>query len=316
MRCASRVRVLSFLFLQALLWTYSSQALADAIIIDHRCTDVTRIPQYAIERAKANLHIGYGHTSHGSQVTDGMTGLVAFANGGGKGLSLPADIFLFSSDDQSPERLHLYEGSGLGGDVGYYPDWVNYTQSFLGDPDPSTGRGQTRPDINVIIWSWCGQVDDKYSAGTLDSEYLTPMAQLENQYPGVAFVYMTGHLDHWDDADNKAANQVIRDYCRQNGKVLYDFADIESYDPDGIHYEYAHDSCDYYDENGTLLGNWATEWQNSHTVGVDWYSCGAAHSQPLNANQKAYAAWWLWSRLAGWAGPGSGQFAISLLLNQ
>jgi hypothetical protein len=25
-----------------------------------------------------------------------------------------------------------------------------------------------------------------------------------------------------------------------------------------------------------------------------------SHSQPLNANQKAYAAWWLWARLAGW----------------
>jgi len=31
---------------------------------------------------------------------------------------------------------------------------------------------------------------------------------------------------------------------------------------------------------------------------VDWYSCGAAHSQPLNANQKAYAAWSLWCKLA------------------
>jgi len=48
------------------------------------------------------------------------------------------------------------------------------------------------------------------------------------------------------------------------------------------------------------LGNWATEWQDSHTEGVDWYNCPSAHSQPLNANHKAYAAWWLWARLAGW----------------
>jgi hypothetical protein len=39
--------------------------------------------------------------------------------------------------------------------------------------------------------------------------------------------------------------------------------------------------------------------------GVDWYNCDSAHSQPLNANRKAYAAWWLWCRLAGW-NPASG----------
>jgi hypothetical protein len=33
---------------------------------------------------------------------------------------------------------------------------------------------------------------------------------------------------------------------------------------------------------------------------VNWYSCSSAHSQPLNANRKAYAAWWLWAVLAGW----------------
>jgi len=44
--------------------------------------------------------------------------------------------------------------------------------------------------------------------------------------------------------------------------------------------------------------NWATEWKNSHTEGADWYSCGAAHSQPLNANMKAYTAWWLFVQIA------------------
>jgi hypothetical protein len=93
------------------------------------------------------------------------------------------------------------------------------------------------------------------------------------------------------------------EYCIANGKVLYDFADIERYDPDGTYFEYVHDNCDYYDASGgTKLGNWATEWQASHTQDVDWYSCGSAHSQPLNANRKAYAAWWLWARLGGWDG--------------
>lgn len=293
---------MTFLFLVVLVGFFPSQRThaADAIIIDHHATDITAIPQSAIEQAKADLHIAYGHTSHGSQLTTGMTGLVAFSNGGGLGLSLPADIFEWN-DGGSDGALDLHDYA-MGGDVGYYPQWVTNTHSYLDNPGNS--------DVNVIVWSWCGQVDDKYAAGTLESEYLTPMAQLEADYPNVKFVYMTGHVDIWDDADNKAANEAIRAYCSANDKILYDFADIERYDPDGIYYAYVHNNCKYYDANTTLLGNWATEWQDSHAEGVDWYDCDSAHSEPLNANRKAYAAWWLWARLAGWTpaagNPGSG----------
>jgi len=125
------------------------------------------------------------------------------------------------------------------------------------------------------------------------------MTGLEEDFPGVSFVYMTGHTDGSGLTGNlHVSNQQIRDYCKANDKILYDFEDIESYDPDGTYFgdRNVADSCDY---DG---GNWATEWQNSHTQGVDWYDCDSAHSQPLNANLKAYAAWWLWARLAGWDG--------------
>ncbi len=276
-------------------------AQADPIIIDHNHTDITLISQSAIEQAKSTLHIAYGHTSHGSQLTTGMTGLVDFANDGGLGLALPDNVFAWNNGGTGG-ALDLHDNA-MGGDVGYYPQWVDNTRTYL---DSSANA-----DVNVIIWSWCGQVDDKYSAGTLESEYLTPMNQLEAEYPNVKFVYMTGHVDIWDDADNKAANQVIRDYCNANEKVLYDFADIERYNPDGTYFEYVHDNCNYYDgPGGTYQGNWATEWQDSHTEGVDWYSCSSAHSEPLNANRKAYAAWWLWATLAGWNSSGTNQSPV------
>lgn len=275
---------------------------AELIIADHTSTDITRIPQSAIEQAKATLHIAYGHTSHGSQLTTGMTGLVAFADSGGLGLSLPDNIFAWNNGG-TDGALDLHDGA-MGGDVGYYPQWVNNTRAYLDNP--------ANTDVNVIIWSWCGQVTSKYSAGTLESEYLEPMVQLEADYPDVQFVYMTGHVDIWRDADNKAANQMIRDFCLNNNKILYDFADIERYDPDGTYFEYVNDNCDYYDAGFNRLGNWATEWQNSHVEGVDWYHCSSAHSEPLNANRKAYAAWWLWARIAGWSP--NGEEAIQLLL--
>ncbi len=269
---------------------------AGPIIIDHRHTDITALRQRQIDHAKSNLHIAYGHTSHGSQLTTGMTGLVAFANGGGKGLSLATDTFAWNNGGVGGALdLHDY---AMGGDVGYYPQWVNNTRSYLDNPANS--------DVNVIIWSWCGQVDSKYAAGVLDDEYLDPMTQLEIDYPDVTFVYMTGHVDIWDDANNKAANQMIRDYCQVNGKVLYDFADVERYDPDGTYYEFVNDNCNYYGyAGGPSHGNWATEWQSAHIEGYDWYSCSSAHSQPLNANQKAYAAWSLWTGLGQAMAPSS-----------
>lgn len=276
-----------------------------AIIVDHNNVDITAIPQFWIEEAKRVLHIAYGHTSHGSQVTSGMSGLVGFANGGGKGLALPADIFAWNNGGTGGALdLHDY---AMGGDVGYYPQWVNNTRSYLGTPDPVTGRGTNNPDVNVIIWSWCGQVASRTEQSMIDT-YLAPMTQLELDYPGVSFVYMTGHANGGGEEGNvHIRNQQIRDYCVANNKVLYDFYDIELYDPDGNYYgdKAVEDDCDYdSDGNGSVDSNWALDWQSLHTQGVDWYSCGCAHSQSLNCNQKAYAAWWLWARLAGWSGPG------------
>lgn len=270
-------------------------ALAGPIIIDHRHTDITQLTSGQLARAKAVLHIAYGHTSHGSQLTEGMRDLVDFANGGGLGLSYPNNFFAWNNGGTGGALdLHDY---AMGGDVGYYPQWVNNTVAYLDNP--------ANADVNVIIWSWCGQMDNEYVDGTLSNYYLLPMAALETTYPDVVFVYMTGHTPDVGsmsaslDNNTKAACQAIKDFCIANNKVLFDFNDIEHYNPDGTYFEFTTDNCDYYVTNsGSPAGNWATEWQASHTENVDWFSCYAAHSEPLNGNLKAYAAWALWCAIA------------------
>ena len=254
----------------------------DSMIIDHRHTDLADVPLEWIDAAKSHLHIAYGHTSHGSQVITGMTGLTRFANAphggstyawnnGGTGGALDlADTPFSGADDLGNPN---------------FTAWATATRSYLDDP--------ANADVNVVMWSWCGEVS--YASQANITTYLTLMSGLEEDYPDVRFVYMTGHTDGSGLTGNlHVRNQQIRDYCAANDKILYDFEDIESYDPDGTYFgdRNVADSCDY---DG---GNWATEWQDSHTQGVDWYDCDSAHSQPLNANLKAYAAWWLWARLA------------------
>ena len=260
---------------------------AGQIIADHNRTRLAGVPASAITRARNSLHIVYGHTSHGSQVTTGMTGLVGFTGGCG------GPQFTWNNGGTGG-ALDLHD-RGMAGDVGYYPQWVNETKKYLNNP--------ANKDVNVVLWSWCGQ-HAGYTQQAMIDRYLAPMTQLEKDYPGVMFVYMTGHVNYSSRANTVARNQQIRDYCRANKKILFDFADIESYNPDGLYFPYVNDNCDYWDRpsGGTRLGNWAIEWQNSHTLGVQWYSCSSAHSQSLNANLKAYAVWWLWARLGGWPG--------------
>jgi len=254
------------------------------MIIDHTSINLNSIPSEFISAAKKNLHIAYGHTSHGSQITDGMTGLVGFKgtayswNNGGTGGALDLHDYAMSGDLGAPDRT----------------SWATQTRTYLA----------ANTDVNVIIWSWCGQVSTSTEADI--TTYLNLMAALENDFKNVKFVYMTGHLDGTGLTGTlHLRNEQIRTYCKSNKKILFDFADIECYNPDGVYFgaKKPSDACDYdSDGNGSLDSNWALQWQNSHTQGKDWYNCSSAHSQPLNANQKAYAAWWLWARLAGWNG--------------
>ncbi len=253
-------------------------------LVDHRSTNLASIPSNWIDSARARLRIAYGHTSHGSQLITGMTGLVSYkgsayqfnSTGAGGALELRDTPFSGASDLGNPDRT----------------SWESATRTYL----------NAHPEINVVIWSWCGQVSSATDADI--STYLTLMSGLERDYPAVRFVYMTGHLDGSGLTGNlHLRNEQIRAFCRDSSRTLYDFADIESYDPDGVYFgdKLPNDNCDY-DTNGDGVreGNWAIEWQNAHPG--EWFSCSVAHSQPVNGNLKAYAAWALWARLAGWKG--------------
>jgi len=128
--------------------------LNNPIIADHHQATLSKlksIPSEWIEKAKSTLHIVYGHTSHGSQVTDGMTGLAKFLgsswswnNGGSSG------------------TLDLKDTPGsLNTDLGN-SSWSSITRNYL----------KSNTGINAVMWSWCGQVSgasEEYINNYLDS---------------------------------------------------------------------------------------------------------------------------------------------------
>jgi len=270
----------------------------EGFVINHLNTDIADIPDAYITAAKASLHIGYGTASHGSQIVFGMAGIDTFlgtgtkyaANNGGSGGALDW-------------RAYVGNFGGLNIATSIELDHVQSTCHTCWDTATRTYL-PAHPEVNVIMWAWCWGLTD---GTTWAIDYLARMEQLELDFPNVTFVYMTGRTMAAGAyvTGDQVGNAYIRNYCIANNKVLYDFNDIESYDPDGVLYGYpkVQDEAGAYDSNadGVRDSNWMTAWQTAHPG--QWFNCESPHSQPITANQKAYAAWHLWARLAGWAGP-------------
>jgi FlgD Ig-like domain len=220
-----------------------------AIIADHSAPsnfDMITANDFQLLRESYNIY--YGRTSHGSQIVTGLE-MLSSEN---FSLYLPPTFTVYTDD------------LGHNGDLA----WERETRHYL------TGH----PEINMVMWSWCSGCSDNTEEGI--SIYLDAMNQLELDYPGIVFIYMTGHLDGTGvDGVLYRSNNQIREYCIANNKVLFDFADIESWDPAGIYYPDETDAC-----------GWCLDWCAENTC-PEYVAC--AHSDCFNCYQKGKSFWWM-----------------------
>ena len=256
------------IFLVLIITIFSNNVKADSIIADHTAAaNFESIPDNYISLIHDTYYIYYGHTSHGSQIISGLSTIEA------ENATYDPPVFHEVGDDL-----------GHNGDVSWEPDVRQYLDAH--------------PECNMVMMSWCGGCSDNTEEGI--NTYLDAFNQLELDYPEVTFVYMTGHLDGTGINGNLyARNNQIRAYCNNNDKVLFDFADVESWDPDGNYYPDDTDYC-----------NWCTQWCETH----DCPDCGCAHSQCFNCYLKGKAWWWMMARISGWNGTG-GEDNVPPLVN-
>jgi len=99
--------------------------------------------------ARNSLHIAYQHTSHGTHVFRGLSGLQDYKAG-------DESLFGVTNNSPTPDKLDFRDYSIAGyaepgidaADLSRNETaFIQATRNFLDDTDNS--------EINVIMWSWC-----------------------------------------------------------------------------------------------------------------------------------------------------------------
>jgi hypothetical protein len=279
--------------------------------IDHLYADIHVIPEQWIDSAKAKLDIVYWRASHGSQLTNGgMNALMNYS--------------------EAYEALYNYSESGGAGSlklVEFEADLEHENASWVADTEAYLN---THPEVNTVMWAWCDILDiyvDQYLA---DMEMLIdkygPEGSEGRENP-VTFVFMTAHTHPWGTLSEEVynANLEIKTHCEENERWLYDFYDLECFDPDGNYFgdgtpergpwtgQHRLRADMSYDLNGGR-GNWGIEWMDANpdaeltqlAANSICVSCehsdgeGEDDNSRLHCVLKGQAAWSLWAALAGW----------------
>jgi hypothetical protein len=307
-----------------------------AVVVDHSwCSRLDEIPAEYVAAVKRNTKVLIVGQSHSHQLKNYGLQQVQLSN---------PDLAYYAADDppigSHDDGLDVLRGFATAGIDHVYPAqfWGLPTGGGLDDADfykttvsehPVETILDANPGINVVMHVWCQQLGRSTSGSAFVRGYLDAMTALERAYgPGgakgrtaanaVTFVYVTGHSQFrsddptttYDDAYGLRVhinNTVIREYCRTNKKVLFDFGDMDVYCPysNGVVDADLHPWIKEPDRNTTtqydgvsVSGSFPVVFQQ----GWGWYDGEGsyAHTTLLHCRLKTQALWKLLAVLQGW----------------
>jgi hypothetical protein len=212
----SMLKHLSYFFLPLPLAT---AAVADdkSIRIGYAQCAATPGNSVALSANAAKLKWYFAHASVGANMVDGLNDL-------GKVDRASYPYTTVFSDKTPPQDLlpgTIYEHNRGN------PGWKAKFDQF----ESCVSNGWHFPKVDIVMNKLC-YIDQMTSS----KYYLHSMTNLEAAFPETVFVYMTMPLTtatDWENGLRNAFNDRVREWTQQNGRVLFDLADIETHDPKG-----------------------------------------------------------------------------------
>lgn len=188
-------------------------------VFDHRHTALDQVPASCISQLQSgNFVFHYAHRSHGAQIIEGAQSIMT-----------TDPTYGFDSEwCEAPATTGVLPiWDGMTPATGNYVQPEQYWASQAG-MDEVRGILSQNPILKYTLWAWSYEISEQTEASV--QQYLEALSTLEAEFPDVTFIYMTGTAEEELNAANRAErNQQIRDYCQANGKVLYDFEDLDAW---------------------------------------------------------------------------------------
>jgi hypothetical protein len=182
---------------------------AQAIVVDHRCVDLSAIPDEYVSWAAAE-RVLLRHASVGQGIGWGLDCLAGQHPTNSVCPDVPAGRY-----DRSNWVLEARAGN-----------WRDKMEDLVSQ------AASRNTDFDVLMMKFC--YIDALGSSHPDWEYCrSRMEQLETDYPDKTLVWWTIPLTRDGQAGTDVFNAQVRSYCAAHHKILFDVADVECHDPDG-----------------------------------------------------------------------------------
>ncbi len=246
----------------------------DGLVVDHEAVArFDEIPESAIKTAAA-LRLMFRHASVGSTIDDGLDCLQGTRAHPSECAQYPAYKY--------DRRNWDFQQRGNSGWYGKVDGFVAETERQLASFDVFSFKYCYLDGLDELKQP-CGNPYDPAQVDKAWSYLRDKMEHLEAAHPDKPFIWWTIPLTQSGQVCADTLNARIRGYARERGKILFDIADIECHDPNGVRQT---------NSNGVEVAY-------PPYCGEQKPGARACHPNWTGKILLAKAFWWMMSRVAG-----------------